>query len=115
MTELGAPADLGDVDVLAWKSDGTIRLIECKRLTFARTIAEIANICRRFQGEAKDELAKHLRRVEWIGQNPQCLRNIVGFVPDPSFIDHRLVTNTQVPMKYMESLPIDPEKIGPLE
>lgn len=115
MTELGAPADLGDVDVLAWKSDGTIRLIECKRLTFARTIAEIANICRRFQGEAKDELAKHLRRVEWIGQNPQCLRNIVGFVPDPSFIDNRLVTNTQVPMKYMESLPIDPDKIGPLE
>lgn len=115
MTELGAPVDLGDMDVLAWKSDGTIQLIECKRLTFARTIAEIANICKRFQGEAKDELAKHLRRVEWIRRNPQCLRNIVGFVPDPSHIDHRLVTNTQVPMKYMESLPIDPDKIGPLE
>ena len=115
MTEFGAPADLGDVDVLAWKSDGTIQLIECKRLTFARTVAEIANICRRFQGEAKDELAKHLRRVEWIRRNPQCLRNSVGFVPDPSHIDHRLVTNTQVPMKYMDSLPMDPDKIGPLE
>ena len=115
MTELGAPADLGDVDVLAWKSDGTIRLIECKRLTFARTIAEIANICKRFQGEAKDELARHLRRVEWIRRNPQCLRNIVGFVPDPSRIDHRLITNTQVPMKYLDSLPMDPDKIGPLE
>ena len=115
MTEFGAPADLGDVDVLAWKSDGAIRLIECKRLTFARTIAEIANICKRFQGEAKDELAKHLRRVEWIRRNPQRLRDIVGFAPDPSRIDHRLITNTQVPMKYLDSLPMDPDKIGPLE
>ena len=115
MTELGAPADLGDVDVLAWKSDGAIRLIECKRLTFARTIAEIANICKRFQGEAKDELAKHLRRVEWIRRNPQRLRDIVGFAPDPSRIDHRLITNTQVPMKYLDSLSMDPDKIGPLE
>ena len=53
MTELGAPADLGDVDVLAWNSDGAIQLIECKRLTFARTIAEIANICKRFQGRLR--------------------------------------------------------------
>ena len=100
---------------LAWKSDGAIRLIECKRLTFARTVAEVAKICRRFQGDARDELEKHLRRVNWISRNPRCLRNIVGFVPDPSLIDHRLVTNTHVPMKYLESLPMEPEKIGPLE
>ena len=111
MTELGAPADLGDVDVLAWRTDGRIRIIECKRLTFARTVAEIANICRRFQGEATDELARHLRRVKWITRNPQCLHNIVGFRPDPNLIHHRLVTNTQVPLKYMESLPIEPYKI----
>lgn len=66
MTELGGPAELGDVDILAWKPGREIQIVECKRLQFARTIAEAAEVCSRFQGEAKDELAKHLRRVEWI-------------------------------------------------
>ena len=56
MTELGASADLGDVDVLAWKPSGNIRLIECKRLQLARTVAEIAEICHRFQGESKGRI-----------------------------------------------------------
>ena len=115
MTELGAPADLGDVDVLAWKPDGTIRLIECKRLTFARTVAEVAKICRRFQGEAQDELDKHVQRVKWVKANFTCLQQIVGFVPDPACIDDRLVTNIQVPLSYLESLPIEAYKIGPLK
>ena len=115
MTELGASADLGDVDVLAWKPSGNIRLIECKRLRFVRTVAEVAKICRRFQGEAKDELDKHVQRVRWVKANPTCLRQIVGFVPDPARIDDRLVTNTHVPLRYLESLPIKADKIGPLE
>ena len=115
MTELGASADLGDVDVLAWKPDGKIRLIECKRLKLARTVAEVAKICRRFQGEAKDELDKHVQRVKWVKANSTCLQQIVGFVPDPACIDDRLVTNTHVPLRYLESLPIKADKIGPLE
>ena len=115
MTELGASADLGDVDVLAWKPSGNILLIECKRLQFARTVAEVANICRRFQGKAKDELDKHVQRVRWVKANSTYLQRIVGFVPDPACIDDRLVTNTYVPFKYLESLPIEADKIGPLE
>ncbi len=114
MVELGASVELGDVDVLAWKTNGDIRLIECKRLQLARTVAEIAEICRRFQGEAKDELAKHVQRVEWIGANPKCLQRIVGFVPERSCVDDRLVTNTHVPMTYLGSLPISADKIGTL-
>jgi hypothetical protein len=56
MTDLGASVELGDVDVLAWKSTGEIQIIECKRLQLARTVAEVAEICRRFRGEAKDGL-----------------------------------------------------------
>jgi hypothetical protein len=114
MTELGGSKELGDVDVLAWKSSGEIRVIECKRLQLARTVAEIAEICRRFRGEAKDELEKHVRRVKWIRNNPSGLQPIVGFSPDIARIDDMLVTNTHVPMTYLQSLPIESDKIGPL-
>ena len=115
MTELGASAKLGDVDVLAWKPHGEIQIIECKRLRLARTVAEIAEICRRFRGEAKDELDKHVQRINWIKANPTGLQRIVGFIPNPALIDDRLVTNTPVPMTYLTSLPIEAGKIGPLE
>ncbi len=115
MTELGSSAKLGDVDVLAWKPSGEIQLIECKRLQLARTVAEVAEICRRFRGEAKDDLDKHVRRINWIRANPAGLQRIVGFVPDPARIDDRLVTNTHVPMMYLTSLPIEADKIGPLK
>ena len=115
MTELGASAELGDVDVLAWNNDGNIQIIECKRLQQARTIAEVAEVLRRFRGEAKDALGKHIKRVEWIINNPECLQNVVGFKPAPDSISHRIITNTQVPMTFLTSLPISPENIGPLE
>jgi hypothetical protein len=115
MTELGGSAELGDVDVLAWKPSGDIQLIECKRLQLARTVAEVAEICRRFRGEAKDELDKHVRRVKWIKANPTSLQRVVGFVPDPARINDRLAINTHVPMMYLTSLPIEADKIGPLK
>ncbi len=116
MSELGAPqtAADGDIDVLAWKSSGDVLLIECKRLQLARTVAEIAEICRKFRGEAKDDLDKHVKRANWVIQNPSSLKQIVGFIPSHNSIDARLVTNTHVPMMYLESLPIPTEKIGPL-
>ena len=115
MTELGASAKLGDVDVLAWKPSGKIQIIECKRLRLARSVAEVAEICRRFRGEAKDELGKHVRRVNWIKTNPEGLQHIIGLMPNLARIDDRLVTNTHVPMTYLTSLPVEPSKIGPLK
>lgn len=115
LTELSGPAELGDIDVLAWRPSGEIQIIGCKRLQLARTVAEVAEICRRFRGEAKDKLDKHVRRVNWIRANPASLHRIVGFVSDPARIDDRLVTNTHVPMMYLTSLPIKADKIGPLK
>jgi len=114
VSELGGPSELGDVDVLAWTASQEVKLIECKRLQLARTVAEIAEVCRRFRGESKDELGRHVRRVNWIRQNPSSLRQVVGFVPDRARIDDRLVTNTHVPMTYLNDLPLRPEKIGPI-
>lgn len=114
MTELGASSELGDIDVLAWKSSGEVLLIECKRLQLARTVAEIAEICRRFRGEAKDELDRHMRRVAWVMKHPSSLEPVVGFTPGLHRIDARVVTNTHVPIMYLTSLPIPADKIGPL-
>lgn len=77
-------------------------------------LAEVVEICRRFQGEAEGELDRRIQRVEWTKANPRGLERIVGFAPDPANIDHRLVTNTHVPIMYLTSLPIDASKIEPL-
>jgi len=115
MTELGASSELGDIDVLAWKTGCELLLIECKRLQLARTVAEIAEICRRFRGEAKDELDKHVRRGEWVTRHLASLERIVGFTPARNRVDSWLITNTHVPMMYLTGLPIAAEKIGPLK
>lgn len=116
MTELLAPpseAD-GDIDVLAWKDSGKVLLIECKHLQFAKTIAEIAEICSRFAGNEGDSLDRHVRRARWVSNNSHHLERIIGFVPQESDIHDRIVTSTHVPMKYLDNLPIAPDKIGPL-
>ena len=114
MTELRASETLGDVDVLAWKPGGDVQIIECKRLQLARTVAEVAELCKRFRGEENDKLRKHVRRAEWIRSNPGCLSSIVRFRADPARITDRIVTNVHVPMTYVTSLPVEPDKIGPL-
>lgn len=111
---LGGPKRLGDVDVLAWNAERRVVVVECKRLQMARTVAEIAELCKRFRGEANDNLEKHLRRAEWIRNNREALRSVIGFVPDLHAIDDRVVTNVRVPMTYLSSLPIAAHKIGPL-
>lgn len=115
MTQIGASSDFGDIDVLAWKPNGAILIIECKRLRLARTVAEISEICRRFRGEAKDELFKHMRRVNWIETNPSSLNTILGMPVKPNQIDQRLITNVPVPMRFLSNLPIPNDKIGPLD
>jgi len=113
MTEFGAPEQYGDLDVLAWKASGEVLLVEAKRLQFARTVVEVAEVCQRFRGEAQDQLARHLRRVAWIREHPEHLAPVVGFVPDASQVEAKLVTNTHVPMMYLHNLPMDPGDIVP--
>ena len=110
LSVLGAPAELGDIDVLAWKADGQVLVIECKHLQFARTVAEIANVCKRFRGEARDELDKHLQRFKWIKENASSLKQVVGFQPKVSQLDDRIVTSVPVPLSYLTALPIEPKK-----
>ncbi|MFT7773093.1 hypothetical protein [Roseateles sp.] len=108
LTELGAPKNpnLGDVDVLAWHPDGRVLAMECKRLKASRTIAEIAQNCKRFQGNVDDLLHKHLRRKAWLEANPAKLAAFCKLSPDAMRVSYPLVVNRAVPFKYVSSLPI---------
>lgn len=114
MTELGAPPVLGDVDVLAWRDSGEVLLIECKRLQLVRTVAEIAEICSRFRGEAGDSLARRIGRVQWICANKEALRVVTGLEEGQIALDDLLVTSVDVPMTYLVDLPIPARKIIPI-
>lgn len=106
MGTLGAPTNLGDIDIFAFK-DGAVVLIECKNLQIAKTVSEIADVCNRFKGKEKDELRKHLNRVDWVSQNLQKTLKAVGWQGNVGILRHALLTSAEMPMKYRSDLPID--------
>lgn len=115
MSQFGADESYGDLDVFAWSADGSVfYAVECKRLRFARTVAEIAEQLREFRGEEMDRLARHLRRCEWLVAHPNKVRQVTGSTsPQPDIVP-LLVTNAVVPMQFTEGLPIAKENVVPL-
>lgn len=116
MTALGASSELGDIDVLAWsKNESRVLLVECKRLQPARTIGEIVDVLREFQGNAGDSLNRHIRRTVWLKANPGGLFEIMGRHVQSSEIVPVLVTNRFVPMRYRDDLALPPSQIVPFD
>lgn len=116
MTELGADARLGDLDVLAWHLDRKkVFLVECKRLRFARTISEIGERLRGFRGNEQDDLARHVRRAEWLDRNRSGLARITHLPASELKTVPMLVTNTLVPMQFVSALPLPPDRIVPID
>jgi hypothetical protein len=113
LTELGAPKspNLGDIDVLAWRPDGRVIQIECKRLKASRTIAEIAQTCGRFRGNVGDHLHKHLRRLEWVRGNKTKIAKFTGIDVEKIVVRHPMVVNRPVPFGYLSGLPIPASEI----
>jgi Holliday junction resolvase len=110
MTTVGAPQELGDIDVLAIK-DGVMLIFECKKLQMAKTVSEIADVCNRFRGEEKDELRKHLNRVSWSVNNLNTLLQRLNYRENVLSVRSALLTSTEMPMKYKKDLPIANEDI----
>jgi hypothetical protein len=115
MSEFGAPVQVpGDVDVLAWyPADGSVFVIECKRLQFARTIGEIGEQLRKFKGEASDELARHLVRSQWLVDHPDRVQQCIHLTHMDLDILPLTVTNTIVPMQFVDGLPLSNSRIVP--
>jgi len=115
LSSLGAPAELGDLDVLAWREDGQrLIAIECKRLKPARTVGEIGEQLSKFKGEALDRLTRHIKRLHWLNTNSDSVRSQLAIPKRDALFEGLLVTNVIVPMQYVEDLPLPPDKIVPL-
>ncbi|HET7550618.1 MAG TPA: hypothetical protein VFK04_04965 [Gemmatimonadaceae bacterium] len=115
MTQLGAGAEFGDLDVVAWKKgDPRLLCIECKRLRPALTVSEILEVLMRFRGQAKDLLAKHLARIEWLRGNMASVSLGLREPVSDLTVSPLLVTNSVVPMQFVADLPLPNEQILPV-
>lgn len=95
--------DPGDIDVLGWRSDGRVLLLECKQLQLAKTPSEVAKQLANFRGTTNDRgkpdrLAKHLNRWTFARTNSAAFSAFLG-IADPS-IEAGLVFSNTVPMQF---------------
>lgn len=94
----------GDVDVLAWDEAGRrVLIVECKDLSFDKTIGEIARRLSNYQGLLKnngkrDDLRKHLDRCEEIEANIAQLSRFVGF--EVVLLDRVLLFSQSTPIQF---------------
>lgn len=95
--------DPGDIDVLAWRPDGRVVLLECKDLQFAKTSSEIAKQLYKFRGKTDEKgrpdlLSKHLKRIELARENAAAIQSHLK-LPKVR-IDGALVFAHTVPMTF---------------
>lgn len=96
--------DFGDVDVLAWNDSGKVLIIECKKLFYSKTVGEVSEQLSDYRGiikdsGVKDDLLKHLNRLELIHSNLSSLRNYIGATSELTLKGY-IVFSTTVPMQY---------------
>jgi hypothetical protein len=115
LSAIGGPENLGDIDVLAWKSGREdILAIECKRLKTARTVGEVGEQLKEFRGDVTDKLGRHLRRIEWLRSNNQKVHSFLETKSDAVVFKPLLVTSTIVPMQFKSGLPLSSDNILPI-
>jgi hypothetical protein len=95
--------DPGDIDVLAWHTDGLVMLLECKDLQFAKTYSEIAKQLYKFRGQTDEKgrpdlLSKHLKRMKLAQENVAAFQSHLN-LPDLR-IDGALIFAHTVPMSF---------------
>ncbi|MBA8820902.1 hypothetical protein BRY73_22485 [Ochrobactrum sp. P6BS-III] len=95
--------DPGDIDVLAWHSDGRVMLLECKDLQFAKTSSEIAKQLYKFRGETDEKgrpdlLGKHLKRIKLAQENAAAFQSFLQL--SEVRVDGALVFANTVPMTF---------------
>lgn len=94
----------GDVDVLAWcKLHERVLVVECKDLSFDKTLGEFARLLSNYLGGTKsggkrDDLRKHLDRCEDIEANLAALSDFVGF--EIKCIERVLLSSEPTPIQF---------------
>ena len=110
--------DMGDIDVLAWRSDREqVLAIECKDLSAARNYSEIAALLSDYQGMEvdgrRDRLKKHLDRVALLRSSPEQLERFTR-VPGAEVVSC-LVCSGVVPMQYAKIEALADTRVGAIE
>jgi len=106
MTELGGTPRLGDVDVLAWRSEtGVVFAAECKRLLFARTVAEVGERLQEYTsiaapGDDRTPIQKHADRMAFLKSALPALGKLTGIAENKIVLRSALVTDYLVPMQF---------------
>ncbi|WP_461325234.1 hypothetical protein [Bradyrhizobium diazoefficiens] len=101
----GFDRDYGDIDVLAWNDvTGRLLLCECKDLQYRKTDGEIAEQLSDYRGETnadgkRDDLRKHLDRIELITKHLPRLQTYVGMSKAP-LVEGHLIFRNPVPMQF---------------
>ena len=100
---VGLQEDVGDIDVLAWRPDGRIIVIECKKLKLAKTPSEVAKQLSKYQGVMDekgrpDMLAKHLKRLTLARRHVAAFQKYTGV--QTTSIEGALVFSRIVPMTF---------------
>jgi hypothetical protein len=108
LTELGGTLAMGDVDALAWnQGTGIFFATECKRLLFARTVAEIGERLQEYTvvaapGEDRTPIQKHVDRIAFLRNARPALSRVTGIPADKIVLRSALVTDYLVPMQFLE-------------
>ena len=105
LTQLRGEAELGDIDVLAWRSDsGLVYAIECKSLRFDRTCGEIGERLAEYSTGTVDgertPLQKHLDRISYLEANREWLSHLMDIPVERLQLRSALVTEQLVPMQF---------------
>jgi hypothetical protein len=120
MAALGAPtaAGLGDIDVLAWeRRAATVYTVECKRLLTALTAREVIQRLEDFRGDrkAKDSLARHLRRYDWLAGHVSEVAKVTGIPSKSIRLTSMLVTSEIVPMQFYQDMDFPTNQVIPFD
>lgn len=105
LLDRGFERDFGDVDVLAWREDGSrVLLIECKDVQYRKTYGEIAEQLADFRGVAnarnkRDKLRLHLDRVDLAQSNVEAVAKYLR-LPSVARLESHLVFRNPVPMRF---------------
>jgi len=110
ITELGGPAELGDVDAFAWNTEsGVVYATECKRLMFARTVAEVGERLQEYtsvaaEGEARTPIQKHSDRMTFLRSALPAVSRLTGIPVGKIILRPALVTDHLVPMQFTNAV-----------
>lgn len=108
LTELGGTQAMGDVDALAWNKDtGIVYATECKRLLFARTVAEIGERLQEYTsvaapGQDRTPIQKHLDRIAFLRAALHAISKATGIPTGKIVLRSALVTDYLVPMQFLK-------------